>query len=132
MRTFELRNAIADSSFGQERGGNLNPDFVECVYVIREQDALIYVGLTKSDFVSRLSWHLALEKRKSSQLSPLGRRIVNQWPNSLDWTVDLWKPKEIREKYKSDEDDLEWIIGLKEAETYLIRRFNPELNIAKK
>lgn len=132
MKTFELRNAITDSSWGQERGGIYNPAFVECVYVIRDQEALIYVGLTESDFTSRLRWHLALDERKRAHLSSLGKRIIEKWPNSLDWIVDLWKPDEIREKYKSIEDDLRWIFGLKEAETFLIRQFRPELNIAKK
>jgi hypothetical protein len=130
MKSFLLRKAIADSFLGLEPSGYFHPAFVQCVYIVREEGDVFYVGMTEAAFGSRLRWHLAIEGRGSYRLSPLGECIVANWPASLGWTVELWKPEEIQQEIAPPELRLIQPFGVREAERCAIRHFRPPLNSA--
>lgn len=130
MKTFSIRDVIADSSWGTENGGRIHPAFIDCVYFIRDGELVLYIGMTERDFSSRLRWHLALEGRGTFKLSSLGECIVTNWPESLDWIIELWKPEEIRQRFAPHEQNHLDPFGVREAERCAIRHFRPPLNTA--
>lgn len=130
MKSFRIRDAIADTSWGMEPSGVFHPAFIECVYIVREQDDVFYVGMTESDFGSRLRSHLAIDKRGCNRLSAFGEFIVANWPTSLDWRVELWKAEEIQRDIAPPELRSISPFGIREAERCAIRRFRPPLNAA--
>lgn len=130
MKTFRIRDALADTTWGMEPGGVFHPAFVQCVYVVREEDDVFYVGMTESDFGGRLRWHLAIKGHGSYQLSRLGEFIVANWPASLEWKIELWKPEEIQRDIAPCELRLIQPFGVREAERCAIRHFRPPLNSA--
>jgi hypothetical protein len=130
MRSFRIRDALADSSWGIEPGGMVHPAFVQCIYIVREEHDVFYVGMTGSDFGSRLRWHLALERKGSYRLSPLGECIIANWPASLAWEIELWKAEEIQQEIAPPELRANQPFGVREAERCAIRHFRPPLNFA--
>jgi hypothetical protein len=128
MKSFRVRDALVDSLWGIEPSGIIHPAFIQCVYFVREDDDIFYVGMTESDFGTRLRWHLAIEGRGSYRLSPLGECIVANWPASLGWMIELWKPEEIQREIAPPELRLVIPFGVREAERFAIRHYRPPLN----
>ena len=127
MKTFHIRDALSDSSWGTEANGIFHPAFVQCVYIVREE-YVFYVGMTESDFGSRLRWHLAIESRGAGLLSRLGECIIANWPASLEWKVELWKPDEIQCEIAPHGLRSIQPFALRDAERCAIRHFRPPLN----
>lgn len=124
MKTFHIRDALSDSSWGTEANGIFHPAFVQCVYIVREE-YVFYVGMTESDFGSRLRWHSPLKAGGRACSPGSGSVFIANWPESLEWKVELWKPDEIQCEIAPHGLRSIQPFALRDAERCAIRRFSP-------
>ena len=131
MECFKINDLFVFGDLGVEQcGGILKKTYVDCIYVISTGQTPLYIGMTEGFVVERLQWHLALLSRGKPNLSDLGECIIANWPASLSWEVEVWKPEEVRDKFSPDGWAAFLRIDIRMAELFLIRKYQPCLNSA--
>lgn len=130
MERFHVSDLFMYADLGVEPAGILKATFVDCVYVIYTEQTPLYIGMTEGFIVERLQWHLGLISHGQRNLSDVGECILANWPASLSWKVDIWKPEEVRNKFSPEGWDSFVRIDTRMAERFLIREYRPCLNSA--
>lgn len=118
------------------------------VYVVRNNEEILYVGMAKHGIYRR--WfidpghHIYLNKNNLPirGYSKIGNRIMDDLPRSMDWEIDLWSIKDLLLFFNKDYrienkkmridcfyTGLDFECSLKYIEGYLIVYLNPLLNI---
>lgn len=99
-----------------------------CVYVYRDKDTYLYIGRSVHP-CERLREHLG-ETTSYPLSDSVGDIIIDNMPESLHWTVEIWALQELRpdlyqEALKTDK--LDQLVN--DLEEYLIGHFKPHLNV---
>jgi hypothetical protein len=95
------------------------------LYIFRDGDLVFYVGRSAQPF-ERLQQHLGQSETWVTPPDMLGKLILNNLPESLDWNMDVITLKEIQEVYASKK--VSFIPSIEIAEGEMIAHCKPCLN----
>lgn len=99
------------------------------VYVVRDNDLVLYVGITRGSLCDRLLGHCGRgEFGWASGVDSLGVVIQDNHPSSMSWLVDIYTERDCVEDLRrfGPNYNLHW---LENAEIMLIERLRPCLNV---
>ena len=105
-----------------------------CLYVVKNaRMAILYVGISTNDVWERwFGWggHMTWDGDVIYGESPIGVKIQNHLPDSLNWKFQLWTLNECIEfcgkELRSDISE----VTIHEIEPIMIRKLSPALNLA--
>jgi hypothetical protein len=104
-----------------------------CLYVVKNASMdILYVGISTRDVWERwFGWggHMTWDDKVIYGESPIGVKIENHLPDSLNWKFQLWTLKECiefcRKELSSDLSE----VTIHEIEPIMIRKLSPALNL---
>lgn len=94
------------------------------LYLVRDGDVIFYVGQSGSP-LDRLQEHLGKASRSYNHPSSLGRLIIDNHPDSDDWTYELYTPEDCIQFMEK----VPFKCTVNKAEIALIQHFSPALNV---
>jgi len=103
-----------------------------CLYVVKnETEDILYVGISTTDIWERwFGWggHLTWDGKVIYGESPVGVKIENHLPDSLNWKIQLWSLNDClefcREELPTDSSE----VTIHCIEPMMIRKLSPALN----
>ena len=104
-----------------------------CLYVMKNGlGDVLYVGISTQDIWSRwFAWggHLTWDGKIIYGESPIGEKIENHLPDSLNWEIQLWTLKDCIKFCRKELHDNPSKVTIHEIEPIMIRKLSPALNI---
>lgn len=104
-----------------------------CLYVMKNGlDDVLYVGISTQDIWSRwFAWggHMTWDGKFIRGESPVGEKIENHLPDSLNWEIQLWTLKDCIGFCKQELRGNTSKVTIREVEPIMIRKLSPTLNV---
>lgn len=98
------------------------------VYIVRDNDFVIYVGKTTTGVSTRLQSHCGCGEWGWSGEDSLGCFIRENKPDSDNWKVDIYTVDDCISELRSEKPYYKFF-DIDDAEQYFIHLHNPALNI---
>ena len=103
------------------------------LYVMKNNlGTVLYVGISTNDVWERwFSWggHMTWDGNVVYGESPIGRRIEDSLPASLEWKIELWTIDDCLEFCCNELHDKKSGITIHDVEPIMIQKLSPELNV---
>lgn len=103
-----------------------------CLYVVKHlSEETLYVGISTNNIWERwFSWggHMTWDGKVIYGESPIGLRIENHLPDSLQWKIQLWNLKDCLEFCRDQLSEDVSEITIHDLEPLMIRKLSPVLN----
>ncbi len=126
-------------TFAEFMDGSYDSKYDVGVYVVKNDVAVLYVGISKSNIWNRWfgvgSWRCHMAQYHDGRWvgnSPIGKYIVSNMPESFAWPIELWRVEDCVSFFGDKIQSLGFRhdrIDIGSAEALLMRHYNPLLNV---
>lgn len=103
-----------------------------CLYVVKNaSEDILYVGISENDVWERwFGWggHLTWDGNVIYGESPIGTKIEDHLPDSLQWKIQLWSLEDCVEFCRQELPDELSQVTIHHIEPMMIRKLSPALN----
>lgn len=107
-------------------------DHLFCLYVMKNgNDEVLYVGISTNNVWERwFSWggHMLWDGMVIYGVSPVGEKIEDHLPDSLQWKIQLWTLQDCVNYCKDQLPADASMMTIRDIEPYMIHKLSPALN----